>query len=249
MPEVGQGVADEHESPSATDDLTQLRRAEAEAVAAETQAVEARARADELRQRAVNAETRPASGTDGDPDEGSAPATADDRPARVGRRRRPEGVRARASVLAVVASIALLATSGYISWFQHIAERDDQRRAEFAAAASRAVITLMSIDSANAAGNVEQILAESTGQFRDDFHSAADDFVKAAQDSQAATEAAVHAAAVESMTSDSAVVLVTAATTVSTSAGADQQPRNWRLSVTMLDDGTEPKLSKVEFIP
>jgi Mce-associated membrane protein len=51
------------------------------------------------------------------------------------------------------------------------------------------------------------------------------------------------------MSPDSAVVLVTAATTISSSAGADQQPRSWRLSVTMLREGAQIKMSKVDFIP
>ena len=63
------------------------------------------------------------------------------------------------------------------------------------------------------------------------------------------TKADAQAVAVESMTPTTATVLVTAATTVSNSAGADQQPRNWRLSVDMVDDGQQMKLTKVEFVP
>ena len=51
------------------------------------------------------------------------------------------------------------------------------------------------------------------------------------------------------MTKDSAVVLVTAATTISNSAGANQQPRTWRLSVDVVDDGGQIKMSKVDFVP
>ncbi|QRY53493.1 hypothetical protein [Mycolicibacterium septicum] len=151
--------------------------------------------------------------------------------------------------VAILASGALLAASGYVIWYHQQADREQQRRAEFSAAASQAAVTLMSIDSATAQDNVRQIIDNSTGQFKDDIQSSAEDLVKAAQDSKATTKATVKASAVQSMDADSAVVLVGTATTVSNSAGANQQPRNWRLSLTMVKDGEQIKMSKVEFVP
>ncbi|MDF3337572.1 hypothetical protein P3H80_09075 [Mycolicibacterium septicum] len=151
--------------------------------------------------------------------------------------------------VAILISGVLLAASGYMIWYHQQADREQQRRAEFAAAASQAAVTLMSIDSATAQDNVRQIIDNSTGQFRDDIQSSAEDLVKAAQDSKATTKATAKASAVQSMAADSAVVLVGTATTVSNSAGANQQPRNWRLSLTMVKDGEQIKMSKVEFVP
>ncbi|QRY47823.1 hypothetical protein JVX93_14175 [Mycolicibacterium boenickei] len=151
--------------------------------------------------------------------------------------------------VAILVSGALLAASGYMIWYHQQADREQQRRAEFSAAASQAAVTLMSIDSATAQDNVRQIIDNSTGQFKDDIQSSAEDLVKAAQDSKATTKATVKASAVQSMDADSAVVLVGTATTVSNSAGANQQPRNWRLSLTMVKDGEQIKMSKVEFVP
>ncbi|MBN3512528.1 hypothetical protein [Mycolicibacterium nivoides] len=151
--------------------------------------------------------------------------------------------------VAILVSGALLAASGYMIWYHQQADREQQRRAEFSAAASQAAVTLMSIDSATAQDNVRQIIDNSTGQFKDDIQSSAEDLVKAAQDSKATTKATVKASAVQSMDADSAVVLVGTATTVSNSAGANQQPRNWRLSLTMVKDGDQIKMSKVEFVP
>ncbi|WP_234791390.1 hypothetical protein [Mycolicibacterium fortuitum] len=151
--------------------------------------------------------------------------------------------------VAILLSGVLLAASGYMLWFHRQTDHEQQRRAEFAAAASQAAVTLMSIDSATAQDNVRQIIDNSTGQFKDDIQSSAEDLVKAAQDSKATTKATVRASAVQSMDTDSAVVLVSSATTVSNSAGANQQPRNWRLSLTMVEDGGQIKMSKVEFVP
>ena len=163
-------------------------------------------------------------------------------------RRRPKLTAVLAGI-AILLSAGLLAVSGYMMWFVHRADGEQQRRAEFSAAASQAAVTLMSIDSAKAQDNVKQIVDNSTGQFKEDIESSAADLVKAAQDSKATTKATVRSAAVHSMGTDSAVVLVSTATTVSNSTGANQQPRNWRLSVTMVQDGGQIKMSKVEFVP
>ncbi|MGX9673552.1 hypothetical protein [Mycobacterium sp. HM-7] len=154
-----------------------------------------------------------------------------------------------AAATAVLASAALLAAIGYMLHYHRQFDSELQRKAEYAASASQAVVTLMSIDGTKAEDNVKQIIANSAGQFRDDFQADAKDFAQVARESKAATKATVRSAAVESMTPDSAVVLVTAATTVSNTAGTNQQPRNWRLSVTMIRDGAQLKMSKVEFVP
>ena len=69
------------------------------------------------------------------------------------------------------------------------------------------------------------------------------------KDSKVVTRADVKATAVQSMTDDSAVVLVAAASEVSNSASNKQPPRGWRLSVTLQQDNGQPKMSKVEFVP
>ncbi|MEH3140579.1 MAG: hypothetical protein PGN37_10420 [Mycobacterium kyogaense] len=222
---------------TATEEQSLIGQAEAEAVEAEARAATARARADELRRKA-----------DPQPDDDAVAPEPTDSVVGRGRRWRPS-VTGLVSVIALLAGVALLTASGYLLWGHHLEQREVQRRAAFAAAASQAVVTLMSIDSAKAEDNVRQILDNSAGQFHDDFQAEAQDFVKTAQQSKSVTKADAQAVAVESMTPTTATVLVTAATTVSNSAGAYQQPRNWRLSVDMVDDGQQMKLTKVEFVP
>ena len=126
---------------------------------------------------------------------------------------------------------------------------EQQRGAEYAAAARQSVVTLMSLDFNKAKEDVQRIVDNSTGQFRDDFKKQADDFVKVAQESKVITEVTVNTAAVESMTNDTAVVLVSASSRVTNAAGAKQEPRSWRLSVNLQRDGGQIKMSKVEFVP
>jgi Mce-associated membrane protein len=166
-----------------------------------------------------------------------------------GRRLRLPGRSALAVGLAVVLICAMLGASGYMAWHHHNVMAERQRSAQFAAAARQGVVNLMTLDFNNAKEGVQRIIDDSTGSFSDDFRARADDFIKVVQDSKVVTEATVNATAIQSMTPDSAVVLVAATSRVTNSAGAQKDPRAWRLSVTVTKDGGQIKMSKAEFVP
>lgn len=257
-------------------DVAEAEAAEAEAMAA---AARARARAAKLRQEALAAaadsdgETARtdavASTTEATDDADDAELfDIDDRdddldgdetavgeagsPTRKRRLRRPGwasvGV-ALVLVIAVLGTAALLAVSGYMRLEHRDAENLRQQNAEYAAAARQSVVTLMSLDFNKAEEDVQRIIDNSTGQFKDDFESQAAEFVKVAQDSKVVTEVTVNSTAVERMTGDGAEVLVAASSRVTNTAGADQEPRTWRLSVSLVREDGQIKMSKVEFVP
>jgi Mce-associated membrane protein len=153
------------------------------------------------------------------------------------------------AVLAIACTAALITLSVLMVISHRNQAAEQQHRAEFAAAARQSVVTLMSLDFNKAKEDVQRIIDNSTGQFRDDFKNQADDFVKVAQDSKVVTEVTVNATGVEAMTDDSAVVLVSATSRVTNAAGAKQEPRSWRLSVNLQREGDQIKMSKVEFVP
>ncbi|MFF0501171.1 hypothetical protein ACFYU5_32560 [Nocardia aobensis] len=159
-------------------------------------------------------------------------------------RRRTAGVAVAAIVLC-----AGLGSGGYMMRRHHDVTAKQHREAEFVAAARQGVTTLTSLDFNHAADDVKRVLDDSTGSFRNDFQSRADDFAKVIQQSKVATQGRVNATAVQSMTDDSAVVLVAATSEVTNSAGAKQEPRAWRLSVTVERVDGRLKMSKVEFVP
>ncbi|WP_280473788.1 hypothetical protein [Nocardia asiatica] len=162
--------------------------------------------------------------------------------------RRPRGRSARIAVAVAVIALAL-AGSGYSVWHHHEVTEKDRRAAEFTAAARQGVVALTTLDFNRAKDDVQRVLDNSTGSFRGDFQARAADFTTVVQQSQVTTEGKVNATAIESMTEDSAVVLVAATSQVTNSAGARQEPRAWRLSVTVTRDGEQLKMSKVEFVP
>jgi Mce-associated membrane protein len=150
--------------------------------------------------------------------------------------------------VAIACICGLLAASGYMTWHHRQALNTQRSVAEFSAAARQSVVALFSLDFQSARHDVERILDNSTGQFRDDIKAQADDLVKMTEESKVHTEAVVGAAGVQSHTKDSAVVLVAATTTVTSAAHPEKQPRSWRLSVTITRDVQALKMSKVEFV-
>jgi len=116
-------------------------------------------------------------------------------------------------------------------------------------AASRGVMALLSIDHGKADADVKRVLDLSVGAFRDDFASRSEDFIKTARESKAVTVGSVTAAALEATYPGNAVVLVAASSQVTNSNGARNDPRPWRMSVTMSLDENQWKMSNVEFVP
>jgi Mce-associated membrane protein len=72
--------------------------------------------------------------------------------------------------------------------------------------------------------------------------------VKNAQETKVATKAAVQSAAVESMTDNSAVVLVSASTDGTGPDNKKLPPASWRISLTLVRDHGQIKTSEFEFV-
>jgi Mce-associated membrane protein len=183
-----------------------------------------------------------------DADEPVSQPDVDEEPARRRRFKLPR-LKAIAATLVIVLSLGLLGVSGWMIWQHRQTVAEQQRSAEFAAAARQGVVTLMSLNFSHAKDDVQRIIDNTTGDFKKDFEGQAGDFTKVAEDSKVITEATVNSTAVQSMTRDTATVLVAVSTRVSNVASKEQQPRAWRLSVDVARDGGQIKLAKVEFVP
>lgn len=243
--------AQESEPETASDPDTALALAEAEAAAAEATAEAARARAEEIRLRSEASDTdpeesaEPAESESGDTDSDAAPPRAPARRTGSGGR----ALRWAAAAIAMLSAGALVALS-VLMVIHHRGVQAEQRQAEeYAAAAKQSVVTLMSLDFTSVDEDVQRIIDNSTGDFRKQFEGQAKDFATVAKDSKVITEATATAAAVESMTGNDAVVLVTATSKVTNTSGAEQEPRTWRLTVNLTRDGDQIKMSRVEFAP
>lgn len=164
-------------------------------------------------------------------------------------RRRPR-LAALAASLVVIVIVASLAVSAYVVFEHRNAQQQRQRAAEFAAAAREDIVTLTSLDFNEAKAGVARIIDKSTGSFLDDFRRRAGDFTQVVEQSKLVERGTVRAVAVDldSMTNDSAVVLVASTSEVTNAAGAKQDPRTYKLVVTLTRDGAQLKMSKVEIV-
>lgn len=218
------------------------RAAEAEAEAAQARAEAARARAAELRGK-LKAATEAGGTTVEEP----AGLTQSIEPPP-----RPPSVLLQTVAVAATTLVTagLLGTTGYMAWQHHRAAQHRQSAAEFAAAARQDVVNLMSMDYTKAEESVQRVLDGSTGKFRANFDDTSDEFIKALQNEKILTTATVNDAAVDSMTADSAVVLVSATSQRQGKQAPkeQQQPRVWRLVLTLQREGGQIKMSGVEFI-
>jgi Mce-associated membrane protein len=235
-------MMDENDSAPVGLALVEAAEAEADEAEARAEAAKARARAARLRHELAESEAEL-----GEPELGEAELRAgpEERPRR--RFRRP-GWRTVAFSAAAVLLIAVLAGNGSLALQHRGADLERARAAQFAQAARQGVTNMTTLDFNKAAADVARVLENSTGEFHTDFASRVDDFTAVVRDSKVVTSGTVNATAVESMTRDSAVVLVAATSTVTNASGGKEQPRKWRLSVTVSNDGGTLKMSKVEFV-
>jgi Mce-associated membrane protein len=265
-------VAEAHETPdhstaSEADAQALLDEAEAEAAAAEAlaAAAQARARAARLRREALGLpdpddyddtdedfaededdeddyEDDEEYGEDWEEDEDDESVAEQAR----WRRRMP----LLAAIAAVIGIIAFAGSSAYMVLEHRDATRHQQREAAFVAGAKQGVLNMISLDFNKAKADVQRVIDGSTGEFQADFQHRANDFIQVVIASKAVTEGTVHAAALESLNGNSAVVLVSATSQVTNSPpGKDEPPRMWRLRVTIAEVGGKYKMSKVEYVP
>jgi Mce-associated membrane protein len=245
-------ATDSDADPEAAEAPTSLAEAEEEATRAALRAEEARARAMELRRQAEAASgdqpnlTDDAGTADDDDDEPEPPSSR-------WRRWRPRWVHrpTRKTVRVAAATVlvsASLAATGYVAWQHFTLVRERRHAAEFAAAARQGVTTMMSIDPDHAKDDVQRMIDDTTGALQSQLRVTSTYLVKDAQDAKVATKATVEDVAVESMTDNSAVVLVAARSETTNPDKTKRPPAVWRLSVNVDRDGGQLKMSKMDFV-
>jgi Mce-associated membrane protein len=180
-------------------------------------------------------------------DETAEEAEPEAKPARSWRRLPSLSVTWKAAVILLIC--AFVGASGWMMWQRHEISEHNQRVANFLAGARQGVVNMTSLDFNRAKEDVQRVIDSSTGQFRDDFQQRAKDFMTVVEQSKVVTQGTVNAAAVQSVDGNSALVLVAATSRITNAAGAKDEPRNWRLKVTVTEDGGQYKMSKVEFVP
>ena len=98
--------------------------------------------------------------------------------------------------------------------------------------------------------DIKRVLDSATGAFHDDFQNRSQPFVEVVKKVQSKSEGTIAEAGLLSYTKDQAQVLVAVSVKTSMAAApADQEPRRWRMRLTVDKTGDSAKVSNVEFVP
>jgi Mce-associated membrane protein len=146
--------------------------------------------------------------------------------------------------------VALLGLGGWLGFRVH---QDDQVQAQrnlYVQVARQTAINLTTIDYTEVDADIKRVLDSATGAFHDEFQNRSQPFVEVVKKVQSKSEGTISEAGLLSYTKDQAQVLVAVAVKTSMAAApADQEPRRWRMRLTVDKTGDSAKVSNVEFVP
>jgi Mce-associated membrane protein len=155
--------------------------------------------------------------------------------------------------LAMVAGLMILVVlSGLVTWTGYRAyasHRAQQERNLFLHSARQAALNLTSIDYTKADADVHRILDSATGNFYDMFQKQSQPFIDVVTKAQSKSEGTIIESGVESEHGAQAQVLVAVDVRTTTAGSAAQDPRSWRMRITVQKVGDGAKVADVEFVP
>ena len=150
----------------------------------------------------------------------------------------------------LAAIVALLGVGGWLGFRLHQDHQVQDQRSLYVQVARQTAINLTTINYAEVDADIKRVLDSATGGFHDEFQHRSQPFVEVVKKVQSKTEGTIAESGLLSYTREQAQVLV--AISVKTSMGtapADQEPRRWRMRLTVDKVGDGAKVSNVEFVP
>ena len=162
------------------------------------------------------------------------------------------GPRGGIRLASVVGLVTVIAVVGLITWLggrAYESHQAQQQRQLFIQVARQGAMNLTTIDYARVDADVQRILDSATGQFRDDFQKRSQPFIDVVRQAQSKSEGTIVEAGLESEQGDQARVLVAVTVKTSNAGAAEQQPRAWRMRISVQRVGNKAKVSNVEFVP
>ena len=183
---------------------------------------------------------------DGDLADVEEPLEQDARPARTKRTQAHVGLGTATSLVVVLALGGLV---GWLGWRAYQSHQAEQQRALFLQVGKQAAINLTTIDFEHADTDVKRIIDSATDTFYDDFSKRSQPFVDVVKQARSKSTGEVTAAGVESETGDSAQVLVAVTVKTSNAGAPEQEPRAWRMRISVKKVDNDAKVSNVEFVP
>jgi Mce-associated membrane protein len=147
---------------------------------------------------------------------------------------------------AIVVSLSVLV--GWLGFRAYQAHQEQALQSQLLQAARQGALNLTTIDWQHAEGDMQRILDGATGQFHDEFASRSQPFIDVVKQAKSTSVGTITEAGLESEESGHARVLVAVAVKTSNAGAPEQDPRTWRMRITVQKDGDQAKVSNVEFV-
>lgn len=163
--------------------------------------------------------------------------------------RPPTRPRRIAVAVGLTITVALGALVGWQGFRLHQLHNDNAAHELFMQTARQGALNLTTIDWEHADRDVQRVLDSATGAFREDFAQRSQPFIDVVKKARSRSEGAITEMALESQSSDSAQVLVIARVAIANAGAAEQEPRRWRMRMSVQKVGDEMKISQVAFVP
>jgi Mce-associated membrane protein len=153
------------------------------------------------------------------------------------------------AILGMVMVLALGALGGWLGWGAYEAHRSQQVRSLFLQAGRQGALNLTTISVNTVDVDVQRIISSSAGAFRDNFQKRAQPFIDVVKQAQSQSQGTITEAGLESVSGDEAQVLVAVTVKTSNAGAPEQDPRSWRMRISVKKEGDDVKVSNVEFVP
>lgn len=154
-----------------------------------------------------------------------------------------------ALIIGLVVVVALAGLAGCLGFRAYQSHQADEQRKLFLQVGRQGALNLTTIDFHRADADVQRILDGATGEFYDNFSQRSRPFIDLVTRAQSVSVGTVTEAGLEPQSGDDARVLVAVMVKTSNAGAAEQEPRLWRMRLSVQKVGNEAKVSNVEFVP
>jgi Mce-associated membrane protein len=154
-----------------------------------------------------------------------------------------------ATLVGLIVLVGLTALVGWLGFTAYQQKQAQDQRQLFVEVGRQGALNLTTIDWQHADTDVKRILDSATGPFYDDFSKREQPFIEVVKKAQAISKGTITEAALESESGGEAQVLVAVSVETSNIGAAEQEPRAWRMRISVQKSGDEAKVSNVAFVP
>ena len=154
-----------------------------------------------------------------------------------------------ATIAGLVLVLALGGLTGWLGFRAYESRQAEQQRQLFLQVGRQGALNLTTIEHQQVDADVQRILDSATGTFYDDFQKRAQPFIDVVKQAQSKSVGMVTEAGLESESDAEARVLVAVTVKTSNAGAPEQEPRAWRMRLSVQKVGEEAKVSNVEFVP